>query len=363
MFNRTVFFWKIGVLSLVGSVAAWHMYCASVPWLNTLPAFLLFAAAPFSFSLAHNAIHTVPIWLAKFFAWVGGYWLIFTIYSFMGVVVYGLAWILCAAFGFDWQAVGPRVSAFIRACVLGIVLVGTYHLPGPCSCISPHFDQDKQGHCRHDDCLLIGHSLQPPAEPLVRQGHGTPPPVRQRRRIVFGGDLIDAHLDFVRRDGSYAYVNSLRAPLGVYAVYGNHDYFDSDVSEMARLLPAVRFLADEQYAIGRNIVLTGMRDYIHYPDHAMPAVSTSAFNIAVDHEPLRMTPAVRRGYDVYLSGHTHGGQFFPENIVTRRMYTLCYGARRFGHMLAVVTSGYGFWGMPFRTGPRPEIVVLHIRRT
>lgn len=361
MFNRTVFFWKIGVLSLVGSVAAWHMYCASVPWLNTLPAFLLFAAAPFSFSLAHNAIHTVPIWLAKFFAWVGGYWLIFTIYSFMGVVVYGLAWILCAAFGFDWQAVGPRVSAFIRACVLGIVLVGTYRALVP---VYRHISI-KTNKVTADTTIaflsdthfspLLSHWF---VKGMVRRLQSV-----SVDAIVFGGDLIDAHLDFVRRDGSYAYVNSLRAPLGVYAVYGNHDYFDSDVSEMARLLPAVRFLADEQYAIGRNIVLTGMRDYIHYPDHAMPAVSTSAFNIAVDHEPLRMTPAVRRGYDVYLSGHTHGGQFFPENIVTRRMYTLCYGAHRFGHMLAVVTSGYGFWGMPFRTGPRPEIVVLHIRRT
>ena len=181
--------------------------------------------------------------------------------------------------------------------------------------------------------------------------------------IIFGGDLIDAHLDFARRDGSYTYINGLRAPLGVYAVYGNHDYFDSDVSELARLLPAIHFLADEQCPIGRNIVLTGMRDYIHYPNHAMPAADATAFNIAVDHEPLRMVPAARQGYDLYLAGHTHGGQFFPENVVTRRMYTLCYGVRRFGRLLAVVTSGYGFWGTPFRTGPRPEIVILHIHRT
>ena len=95
---------------------------------------------------------------------------------------------------------------------------------------------------------------------------------------------------------------------------------------------------------------------------AMPAVDASSFNIAVDHEPLRMAPAARQGYDLYLAGHTHGGQFFPENVVTRRMYTLCYGVRRFGRLLAVVTSGYGFWGTPFRTGPRPEIVILHIHR-
>ena len=65
----------------------------------------------------------MPLWLAKVFAWAGGYWLIFTIYSFMGAVVYGLAWLLCAAAGFDWQAVGPRLSAYIRACILMILVV------------------------------------------------------------------------------------------------------------------------------------------------------------------------------------------------------------------------------------------------
>lgn len=361
MFNRTVFFWKIGVLSLVGSVAAWHMYCASVPWLDTLPAFLLFCIAPFFFSLAHNAIHAVPIWLAKVFAWAGGYWLIFTIYSFMGAVVYGLAWLLCAAAGFDWQSVGPRLSAYIRACILMILVVGSYRALVPVyrhiSVETDKVEADTTIAFLSDTHFspLLSHWFVKGMVRRIQSVHAD--------AIIFGGDLIDAHLDFVRRDGSYTYINGLRAPLGVYAVYGNHDYFDSDVGELARLLPAVHFLADEQCPIGRNIVLTGMRDYIHYPNHAMPAADATAFNVAVDHEPLRMVPAARQGYDLYLAGHTHGGQFFPENVVTRRMYTLCYGVRRFGRLLAVVTSGYGFWGTPFRTGPRPEIVVLHIHRT
>lgn len=321
MFNRTAFFWKIGVLSLVGSVSAWHMYCASVPWLDTLPAFLLFCIAPFFFSLAHNAIHAVPLWLAKVFAWAGGYWLIFTIYSFMGAVVYGLAWLLCAAAGFDWQAVGPRLSAYIRACILMILVVGSYR-------------------------ALV---------PVYRHISVETDKVEADTTIAF---LSDTHFSPLL---SHWFVKNMVRR--IQSVHADAILFGGDVGELARLLPAVRFLADEQSPIGRNIVLTGMSDYIHYPNHAMPAVDASAFNIAVDHEPLRMAPAARQGYDLYLAGHTHGGQFFPENVVTRRMYTLCYGVRRFGRLLAVVTSGYGFWGTPFRTGPRPEIVVLHIHRT
>lgn len=361
MFNRTVFFWKIGFLSLAGSLAAWYVYSQSVPWLQTLPAFLLFAAAPFFFTLSHNAIHAVPVWLAKCLAWAGGYWLIFTIYSFMGVIFYGMAWLVCAALGFDWQAVGPRVSSYIRACVLGILVVGSYRALVP---VYRHVTVHTGKISANTTIAFVSDTHLSPllshwfVKRLVRRLQAV-----GADAIIFGGDLIDAHLDFVRRDGSFAYLRALQAPLGVYAVYGNHDYFDSDIGELARLLPSIRFLCDEQLPIGHAIVLTGMSDYIHVPNHAMPAVDKAYFNIAVDHEPLRMTPAARQGYDIYLAGHTHGGQFFPENAVTRRMYTLCYGTRRFGSLLAVVTSGYGFWGTPFRTGPRPEIVVLHLKQT
>ena len=72
MFNRTVFFWKIGVLSLAGSVAAWHMYCTSVPWLDTLPACLLFCIAPCLFYISHNPHQSLPARLANLFCWAGG---------------------------------------------------------------------------------------------------------------------------------------------------------------------------------------------------------------------------------------------------------------------------------------------------
>lgn len=361
MFNRTVFFWKIGGLSCIGSLVSWYVYSQACPILQAWPAAVLFAIVPFFFSLAHNAIHTIPVWLAKVFAWVGGYWLIFSLYSFMGALLYGLLYGLFWAAGWDWLAVGPRLPLCIGICVLVILAIGSYRALVPIyRHVTIHTDKVSAS---TTIAFLSDTHVSPLWSHWFVKGLVRRVQTIGADAIVFGGDLIDAHLSFVRRDGSYAYLKRLHAPLGVFAVYGNHDYFDSDIEELARLLPSIRFLCDEQISLGHRIVVTGMSDYIHVPKHAMPAVDTAYFNIAVDHEPLRIAPAVRRGYDVYLAGHTHGGQFFPENVVTRRMYTICYGARRLGgRMLAVVTSGYGAWGMPFRTGPRAEIVVLHIER-
>ena len=64
--------------------------------------------------------------------------------------------------------------------------------------------------------------------------------------------------------------------------------------------------------------------------------------------------------DLYLGGHTHWGQFFPVTWITDRMYLLNYGNRRIGTIDAIVSSGYGSWGFPFRTGPSPEIVIIKI---
>ena len=57
-----------------------------------------------------------------------------------------------------------------------------------------------------------------------------------------------------------------------------------------------------------------------------------------------MDAAAEAGYDMYLAGHTHTGQMFPNRLVTQRMYKLDYGLARFGDLTAVVSNGYGFLG-------------------
>lgn len=76
---------------------------------------------------------------------------------------------------------------------------------------------------------------------------------------------------------------------------------------------------------------------------------------------MHIEAAAKAGYDLYLAGHTHAGQFWPIRHFVKRMFLLDYGAELFGKMTAVVSSGYGAWGPLFRLGVAPEIVVVQVR--
>lgn len=359
MHNRTAFFWRLGVLVFIGSLLAWWLYGHALPILYSLWGVLPFIVFPFGISLAHNAIHAVPIWLAKVFAWVGGLWMMFTLYSFFAVIPYTLASFLIPLAGYEqrWQTHETTIAGLCGLVVIAIILRGmwqAYHpvvraitltsarITAPCTIAfltDLHFSP------------ILSHGY---AKTMVRRINALHPDA-----VLFGGDLIDAHLDFVLRDGAYRQLENIQAPCGVWAVYGNHDYFDSSITKEQETF-SVHFLKNEMTELPGNIALTGLNDYLHEPVNDVLPPQAGKYNILVDHEPLRIAAASRAGYDVYVGGHTHGGQFFPVTKITKRIFPLSYGQQQFGHLTAIVSSGYGFWGMPVRTGPKPEIVLLRL---
>lgn len=361
MFNRYVFFWKIGILTMAGSLAAWWLYGHIVPALQPWPSVLPFLLLSFCFTLSHNAIHTLPIAVVKVLAWTGGIWLGFIIYSAFAAAAFALLYVLSLVGGCSqlWQSWAPSIALLCAATVVILLLHSAW----------------KAFHPIYRTVTLSAPAISLPVtlafvtdihlSPILSTWHARRL-VRKLMQlqpdcILFGGDLIDAHWDFVRRDGIYAPLLDLKAPFGVYAVYGNHDYFDSSIRELSQSLPSLHFLCNDRAYLPEHIVLTGLNDYLHEPANDVPPAVDGAYNILMDHEPLRIAQAGRQGYDLYLGGHTHGGQFFPVTAITKRLFPLSFGTARFGSLTAIVSSGYGFWGLPLRTGPAPEIVVLRLQ--
>ena len=83
--------------------------------------------------------------------------------------------------------------------------------------------------------------------------------------------------------------------------------------------------------------------------------------ILLEHEPSDLPNMDKYGIDLVVSGHTHDGQIFPGNIVTRIMSDQAYGMKEWGSTTSVVTSGVGFYGPPLRVGTISEIVVINCR--
>jgi predicted MPP superfamily phosphohydrolase len=85
-------------------------------------------------------------------------------------------------------------------------------------------------------------------------------------------------------------------------------------------------------------------------------------SILLNHMPSRLPIVERAGVSLQLSGHTHVGQLFPFNWLTRRVFgKFIYGLQSFGALQVYTTSGAGTWGPPMRVGTQPEIVLLTFR--
>jgi len=83
--------------------------------------------------------------------------------------------------------------------------------------------------------------------------------------------------------------------------------------------------------------------------------------ILMDHQPYGLDEARRNGVDLQLSGHTHHGQLFPFNYITRAVYELSWGYLQKGSTHYYVSCGVGTWGPPVRTNSIPEIVQFKLR--
>lgn len=186
--------------------------------------------------------------------------------------------------------------------------------------------------------------------------------------ILFPGDLVDADLPPVLKNNVGKALKKLRAPLGVFAVTGNHEYIGGAEPAIRYLkLHGVQVLRDETRTLDNGIVVIGREDLTKHRftgknrrrlAELMQGIPSTAPTILLDHQPARLRDGVKERVDLQLSGHTHHGQVFPLSLLTKMMYEKSWGYLKKGHTQICVSCGFGTWGPPFRIGSRSEIIDL-----
>ena len=83
----------------------------------------------------------------------------------------------------------------------------------------------------------------------------------------------------------------------------------------------------------------------------------------MDHRPDQIEQHARLPIDLQVSGHVHNGQVFPANLIVKQLYRLPYGYEAIGNGHFFVTSGFGFWGIPFRLGSQSEVWIIDVSGT
>ena len=186
--------------------------------------------------------------------------------------------------------------------------------------------------------------------------------------IALTGDLVDGSVENLRYDT--APLADLQAPYGKYFITGNHEYYSGVyqwLDETARL--GFDVLLNEHRVIKRNggqIVLAGVTDYsggqfdknhISDPHQALSGAPESDVKILLAHQPKNIFEAAKAGYDYVISGHTHGGQYFPYHLLAALAQPYISGFHRHGDTAIYVSKGTGYWGPQLRIGARSEITV------
>ncbi len=191
--------------------------------------------------------------------------------------------------------------------------------------------------------------------------------------VAITGDLVDGSV------GELAHhtepLADLQSRHGTYVVTGNHEYYSGAhawIRELRRL--GARVLLNEHVVLhhgGAMVAVAGVTDYSagyfdpshrSDPTRAVAGAPKDAVKVLLAHQPRSAHRAAAAGYDLQLSGHTHGGQFWPWNHFVRLQQPFTAGLKRLGSMWIYISRGTGYWGPPMRFGIPSEIALIRLVR-
>lgn len=358
----------LSVWAVMHAYVFWRL--ASVPWVAAhlprpaliLAAFILWTSYPLARILNSWKLAAVASPLEFAAAnWIGVLFLLFSALLITDVVTLG-GWLLprWAPAMPGWAAVAAGVLSLI-AMVQGLraPVVRDYevHLPG-----LPR-ERDGLALVGISDLhlgTLIGRRW---SERLVDRVNDLRPDV-----VAVVGDLVDGNPG--QLEPLLPILRNLRAPLGVWAVTGNHEYY-AGLSRSVRLLEEAGYtvLRDGWAEIVPGLVVAGVDDLTarrqygtgDHPVEKALANRAPGACVLLSHSPLQAGQAAAAGVGLMLSGHTHNGQIWPFNCLVRTRYPLLGGRYEVGGMPVIVCRGTGTWGPRMRLWLPGEIVRIKLR--
>ncbi|HWI37326.1 MAG TPA: metallophosphoesterase [Burkholderiales bacterium] len=181
--------------------------------------------------------------------------------------------------------------------------------------------------------------------------------------VVLTGDIVDGPVGKLAND-----VAPLAALANAYFILGNHDCYAGAEAWMAHFREmGMTVLANETTVLRKGaarLLIGGMVDPAYRRQRPAIEIRDEAeFRLLLAHNPRLAPLGAKAGFDLQLSGHTHGGQFFPWTLAVRLVHSPhVAGLSREGRMQVYVSAGTGTWGPPVRFGTSPELTLIRLVR-
>ncbi|HKI77878.1 MAG TPA: metallophosphoesterase [Ignavibacteriaceae bacterium] len=189
--------------------------------------------------------------------------------------------------------------------------------------------------------------------------------------VLLPGDIVDDKSGILRRNNIGTAFQKLNPKYGIIACTGNHEFInnaDSAVKFMEDY--GIKVLRDEFINIDDKFYVIGREDrsgnnFIGRKRKELQDILSGSTgelpSILLDHTPVGLNEAVKDKIDLQLSGHTHNGQMFPLNFLTKMIYEISWGYLKKDATQFYVSSGVGTWGPPVKLASDAEIVNLKIK--
>jgi uncharacterized protein len=190
--------------------------------------------------------------------------------------------------------------------------------------------------------------------------------------IAITGDLVDGSVEQLAEHVEP--LRGLRARHGAYFVTGNHEYYSGAAAWIAELRRLGLHVLLNQHVVlnhgGSPLLIAGVTDYSAHrfdpahrsdPETALAGAPANLRpRVLLAHQPRSAAAAADAGFDLQLSGHTHGGQFWPWNLFVRLQQPFTAGLHRLGRLWVYTSRGSGYWGPPKRLGVPSEIARVRL---
>ena len=183
--------------------------------------------------------------------------------------------------------------------------------------------------------------------------------------IVLTGDTIDDNIDVIQNKINL--LSSLSAPYGVYAIMGNHEFYN-DVYAFKRAIENIdiKFLFNGGFHVANsNIYISGLPDFSTMFERinlwrSVKNAQKSDYKVLLSHQPAIINSLNKDLYDLVLSGHTHGGQIFPMHVLVRKANQYLAGRYKVNGIDLIVSRGAGSWGPQMRLFAPSDITVIDL---
>jgi predicted MPP superfamily phosphohydrolase len=369
-------------LSLYGSIN-YYIFIRGWQALSAFPAlriyylvFFIFFAV--SFIAAKVAADIIPAFLYDIMMWAGSFWFAFMAYFLLAAAGIDLFRLICHLFNltpsfiYKNYELAKQVTLLVVLFVVTVIVIAGYINAHNVQVTTinitlPRFDAKikELNIAAASDIHISPVNDGKFLNKIVSKINSLNPDI-----VLFAGDIVDDKASVLKERNIGKEFNSLKSKYGTYAITGNHEFIngaDEAVEYMREL--GINVLRDSSVLIDSSFYVIGREDRtktghgIKRKDLAelVNNISKNYPAILLDHTPFNLEEAEKNGIGLQISGHTHHGQIFPGNLITKMVYELSWGYLKKGNTHYYVSCGAGTWGPPVKIGNISEIVNLKIK--